>query len=141
MATTKKILQNPKSGQDLFVFNEAKKGAWTNRWKARCREYFMALIPAHLSREQIKILSSQADVKAFLEQINSEQLDVSEIEYLCVVESISDLYEIFEFFRLMSEVLPSKTKILVSNFNWIWFPPKMISIREIICWRKISSFA
>jgi len=122
MATTKTILQNPKSGQDLFVFNEAKKGAWTNRWKARCREYFMALIPAHLSREQIKILSSQADVKAFLEQINSEQLDVSEIEYLCLVESISDLYEIFEFFRLMSEVLPSKTKILVSNFNWIWFP-------------------
>lgn len=116
------IFNNPKIDQNLFTLYKESDGLWTKYWRKRCTSFFESCIPKHVKNENKILLTNPQQFSQFINNIKLAKSDLSQIEYLCIVEPISDLYDIIEFFTLIKNTLPDSTKIMYTHFNWSWYP-------------------
>ena len=116
------ISVNPKLNRTASVLLETKEGLITKFWRARISEFYKSLIPSTITESQQIWLRSSSDIVEFEKKIRKEDYDLSNIKFVCIIESIADLYDIIDFFSILRNKLPSDAKILCTNFNWLLAP-------------------
>lgn len=116
------ILENPKLNQEASIQLGARDGIITSSWRKRVVDFFNSIIPSHIDKSRQLWLSTPEEIVEFTGKLKDEQYDLSSKEYVCIVESIADIYDLIEFFALLKNKLPDNAKILYTNFNWKWAP-------------------
>ncbi len=121
------ILKNPKLNQGASIQIGARDGMITPVWRKRIIDFYSSIIPSHIDRSRQLWIETPQDIADFTERLKDDQYDLSSIEYICIVESIADIYDITDFFIRLKEKLPDNARVLYSNFNWMWAPLFRIS--------------
>ncbi|MFC1849897.1 glycosyltransferase family 2 protein [candidate division CSSED10-310 bacterium] len=121
------IFRNPKSGSKSALKLGAKEGLITNVWRLRVIYFFKSIIPSHVVNDHQLWLTKPEDIVEFTEKLKDPQYDLSMIEYVCIVETIADIYDLMNFFSTLGKRLPVYARVLFYNFNWLWAPLFRIS--------------
>jgi hypothetical protein len=116
------ILENPKDNQEASLQLRAKDGNITHLWRERIINFYRSMIPSHINEDGQLWLKTPQDIADFTEKLNDPDYDLSMIEYVCIVETIADIYDIIDFFSRLKKKLPDNARVLYSNFNWAWAP-------------------
>lgn len=116
------ILENPKLARNPSLTGEREVGVFTACWKKRLDKIFRSLMPNHLSDKNFLWLDSAAGINDFVKNLNREQFDLQEIEYLIISEPIHDLYDIIEFFSLLRSKMPEHGRVLFTSYSFFWSP-------------------
>ncbi|MBD3308946.1 glycosyltransferase [candidate division KSB3 bacterium] len=116
------VFENPKSQQKISLQIGEKEGRFTTLWRRRVRRFYASIIPSHISESQQLWLITPQEVVNFVERLRQPEYDVSSIEYVCILETIADIYDIMEFFSLLRKKLADHARIIYFNHNWKWFP-------------------
>jgi hypothetical protein len=121
------ILENPKLNQEASVQLGVKEGSITPRWRERVTTFYKSMIPSHIGADKQLWLTTPDEIVEFAERLKDDNFDLSCIEYVCIVETIADIYDTIDFFMRLKNKLPDNARILCSNFNWLWSPMFRIS--------------
>ncbi|HKP61991.1 MAG TPA: glycosyltransferase family 2 protein, partial [Polyangiales bacterium] len=116
------IADNPKWGAPPVAMSKDPDGRLTAGWRRRCAEYYRRIIPAHVPAGRVIFLTTPEELAQFVSELRQEKIDVSEVEYVCIVEPIANLYDIVEFLSLLRDRLPAHAKLITANFNWLMSP-------------------
>lgn len=116
------IADNPKWGAPPVAVSSGVDGVLTDGWRKRCAQFYRRIIPAHVEEHRIVFLTSPSELASFVQALRQDTLDLSGVEYVCIVEPIANLYDIVEFLSLLREKLPDHAKIFTANFNWLLSP-------------------
>lgn len=121
------ILENPKLNQEVSLQLGARDGIITSLWRKRVISFYNSIIPSHIDKSRQLWLKTPREILNFTEKLKNNQLDLSTVEYVCIVETIADIYDIIDFFTRLRKKLPDNARIFCSNFNWKWAPLFRIS--------------
>ncbi len=116
------ILLNPKLNRKASLQLGVKEGFITPYWRKRIIQFYRSIIPSHIKREAQIWLTRPEEIVEFAEKIKNPNYDLSLIEYVCIVDTIADVYDIIDFFGNLRNKLNEHAKIIYSNFNWLWYP-------------------
>jgi hypothetical protein len=119
---SRSILKNPKLKQEASIQIGAREGIITALWRKRIIDFYKSIIPSHIDESRQVWLTTPQEIVDFSEKLKDVEYDMSSLEYVCIVETIADIYDIIDFFTRLNNKLPDNTKILYSNFNWAWAP-------------------
>ena len=112
------ILENPKITQQKTIQLEKNEGFITSYWKKKVEKFYRSIIPSNINEDNQVWLYTTEDVLTFTKKIKAPDYNVSNVQYVCVVGTISGVYDIFDFFTDLKNRLPEDAKIIYSNYNW-----------------------
>ena len=115
---TRTILENPKTAQQNTMQLEEKSGFITPYWMKKVENFYRSIIPSHIGKDKQIWLYTSEDVVDFVNKIKDQNYNISNIQYICIVGTISGVYDIFDFFTDLKNKLPEDAKIIYSNYNW-----------------------
>ncbi len=116
------ILENPKTDKSPSINLGKKDGIITPYWRKRLLKLFRSFIPSHIRKEEQIWLTTPEEIVAFSQRIKNCNEDFSSIQYICITETIADIYDIIDFFNLLREKTNPFVKIIYLNYNWLWSP-------------------
>lgn len=114
------ILDNPKKNQKITVGLGERDGFITPFWRKRIINFYRSIIPSHIKGAKQIWLNTPEDILNFLENLKDPKSDLSQIEYVCITGTISDIYDTVDFFSSLKKKLPDHAKVIYSNYNWRW---------------------
>ena len=114
------ILENPKQNKNVTVNLNVKEGLVTKFWRTRITKLFKSLIPSHIDKNKQIWLDSVEKLDSFIQNLKNPGFDLSNIEYVCIPFSISDIYDVIDFLKDLRNKLPDHVKLIYSNYNWKW---------------------
>ncbi len=124
---SRSILSNPKLSKHASIQLGSQEGLITPSWRKRISKFYKSIIPSHIDMSKQLWLITPQDIVEFSEKLKDDNHDLSSIEYVCIVETIADIYDIIDFFSRLNKKLSDNAKVLCTNFNWIWAPLFRIS--------------
>ncbi|MDX2213444.1 MAG: glycosyltransferase family 2 protein [Oculatellaceae cyanobacterium bins.114] len=116
------ILENPKLNRKTSLEGTIKDGVITPQWRRRLTKFYRSIIPSHVTSEQQIWLYTTQDILDFSERLKDLDYDLSTIDYVLIVDPVTDIYDIIEFFSQLRNKLPDHAKVVYSNFNCLWAP-------------------
>lgn len=121
------ILENPKQGKQASTKIGLEDGLITQSWRSRLGKFYRTQIPSHIPLENQIWLTSPQEIVDFNNRLNDRSEDFSHIEYVCILESLADVYDIIDFFSKLRSRTQAFTKVIYCNYNWLWSPMFAIS--------------
>jgi hypothetical protein len=121
------ILKNPKQEKQVSTKLGVKEGWVTQRWKKRLVKFYRTQIPSKVPIENQIWLTNPQEIVDFYERLKDPIEDFSNLEYICLLESLADVYDIIDFFSKLREKTNLFAKIIYCNYNWLWSPMFAIS--------------
>ncbi|MCP4652144.1 MAG: glycosyltransferase family 2 protein [Candidatus Omnitrophica bacterium] len=112
------ILENPKSDQRVLLDPDIKDGLLSKGWRSRVVDFYKSIIPSHSKPQNQLWLKTPQDVAGFCEKLNSDDCDLSSLNYICICDTIADIYDIVDFLNKLHIKLPNRAKIIYLNYNW-----------------------
>ncbi|GMT41756.1 MAG: glycosyl transferase [bacterium] len=116
------IFSNPKTGFGLIRNLKTNNALLTGMWRNRLIRYYKNIIPSNVDRAKQIWLTTSEEINSFYKGQKEGTHDLSEIEYVCISEAISDVYDIIDHFSLLRAELPDHARLIFTNFNWLWSP-------------------
>ncbi|MFA5088866.1 MAG: glycosyltransferase family 2 protein [Candidatus Omnitrophota bacterium] len=120
MAANRSVYQNPKLGQAISSKAGAQNGLLTNAWRERVISFYRSMIPSHSESSKQIWLTTPDEIIRFDQRIKSDDENLSHIEYICLCDTIADIYDIVDFLTRLRKKLPAHAKLLYHNYNWFW---------------------
>ena len=114
------ILENPKQDKKITIELGIKEGFITPFWQRKITKFLSSLIPSRIKPEQQVWLDKPEKLVEFVDNIKNPDYDLSSIEYVCISCTISDVYDIVDFFSTLKLKLPDHAKVFYCNYNWKW---------------------
>lgn len=116
------ILNNPKSQQPASLKLTTKKGFITPYWQRRLSKFYRSIIPSHIPLEAQIWLTTPEEIVEFSERLNNPNIELNQIEYIVIFDTISDFYDIIDFFTRLRKKTKDSIKVIYFNYNWLWSP-------------------
>jgi hypothetical protein len=120
--TLRSINENPKLNKPVALQLGAKSGWVTDLWRKMTRKFYLSIIPECIGEDKRLWLTTPEEMSDFIENLRKPEYDVSNIKTVCIHDTISDIYDIIEFFSLLYKKLPDDARLMYSNYNWKLFP-------------------
>lgn len=117
---SRSIFENPKQNDKVYLNLNSQDGFITPFWNKKIERFFNYLIPQSVLSEKKIFLTSSKQLLEFLNKLEDSTYDLSNIEYVCITSTISDIYDIIDFFTKLRAKLPNKAKVIYTNYNWKW---------------------
>ena len=135
------ILENPKNSKKASLQLGTHERFFTPYCRKRITNFYHSIIPAHIEKDKQIWLDTPEKITKFIKELESTNTDLSMIEYVCIIDNITDIYDIIDFYSRLKNKLPDHAKILYSNFNWIWSPIfRIASFLGLSRHRPLSNF-
>ena len=112
------ILDNPKSSRKLVVDRNEKDGFITKYWQRKVKKSYESIIPSGTPSERQIWLNSSKDILVLIDKLKDSNVDFSNIQYVCLPGTISDIYDMIDFLSDLKKRLPDHAKLIYSNYNW-----------------------
>ena len=120
--STRSILDDPREGKPKSLVSDSDEALFTRPWRNRLVGLLRMLIPVHIDESRQIWVDSAESLEAFIDKLDCADCDFSGIEYVVIVDSITDIYDIVDFFSKLRFRLPDRARVIFTGYNFLWAP-------------------